>query len=182
MPSNSRHRHVDHAEIERQTKETEVKIDFDDSLKKVLSELEKLPEKIGQNLVRGALRAGAKVFADAAKQNVPVDDGDLKGSIRVSSRRDRIRGGYGAQVRAGKRGARHAHLVEFGTKPHKIKGPVVLNGKVYRNIKHPGARPNAFMRRTFDANGARAFEAYADYIRKRFDKELAKAARGDGEE
>lgn len=148
---------------------------FEASLKNVLARLDELPDKIQENIVRGALRAAAKPLLEAAKRNVPDASGNLRDSIRISSSFDRRSGEIRTRVKAGrKRGPFYAPMIEFGTQPHTIKGPVVLNGKVYRNIKHPGARPNGFMRRAFDSSGDAVVQAYADYMRTRLDKELAK--------
>lgn len=49
--------------------------------------LDSLPAKIEGKLMRGALRAGQKVMLDEARLKVPVDDSDLKKSLRISFRR-----------------------------------------------------------------------------------------------
>lgn len=155
---------------------------FDESLRAVLAELDKLPAKIEQNVARGALRAAAKPMLDAARANVPVQSGALRDSIRISSNIDRRAGEIRTSVKAGgktKSGdAYYAHMVEFGTKAHTIKGPVLLNGRWYRNIKHPGSRSRGFMRRAFDASGDAVLAAYAEYMRRRIPKELGKHGRG----
>ncbi len=98
--------------------------------------LSALPAKIEGNIMRAALRAGAKVIADDAKANAPVAApgsknkkifggyaGALRDSIRVSAR---MRGGtVTASVKAGgtaKSGATtyYARMVEYGTAPHLI--------------------------------------------------------------
>ena len=43
--------------------------------------LEQLPAKLEANVMRGAMRAGAKVIADAAKDNVHTVSGALAASI-----------------------------------------------------------------------------------------------------
>lgn len=155
---------------------------FDESLKAVLAELDKIPAKIEQNIVRGALRAAAKPMLEAAQTNVPVKSGALRDSIRISSNVDRRAGEIKVTVKAGGKTKKgdpyYAHMVEFGTKPHVIKGPVRFNGKWYMNLQHPGSRPSGFMRRAFDATGGAVVEAYADYMRKRIPKELAKNGGG----
>lgn len=106
---------------------------------KGLSELQKfldqLPAKLEANVMRGALRSGAKIIEAAAKANVSVSPpanktfggyaGALRDSIRVSAR---IYGGgrVTASIKAGgknkKTGADvfYAKWVEFGTRPHLI--------------------------------------------------------------
>lgn len=106
-----------------------------------------LPEKIQNNIMRGALRAAGNVIADEARRRVPARSGQLKASIRTSVRPMKL--GIVASVKAGDRfrvfkgkgsvnkkvayrTARsgggfnyhapfYAHFVEFGTKPHLIK-------------------------------------------------------------
>lgn len=115
---------------------------------KGLSELNKflqqLPAKIEQNVMRGALRAGANVIKDEAKRLVPVSApnsrdkkrygfraGTLRDSIRVSAR---VKNGrVTASVYAGgqtKSGAEvyYASWVEFGTAAHAIMAKQA-NGK-----------------------------------------------------
>lgn len=106
-----------------------------------------LPEKIQNNIMRGALRAAGNVIADEARRRVPARTGQLKASIRVSVRntlngviasvkagdRFRVFKGKGKSIKgAAYRTARagggfnystpfYAHFVEFGTRPHIIK-------------------------------------------------------------
>jgi HK97 gp10 family phage protein len=98
--------------------------------------LQQLPAKMEQNVLRGALRAGANVIKDEAKRLVPVSApnsrnkkrygfraGTLRDSIRVSAR---VKNGrVTASVYAGgqtKSGAEvyYASWVEFGTAAHAI--------------------------------------------------------------
>src|SRR5687768_18123330 len=81
--------------------------------------LDLLPVKIEKNVMRGGLRAGIKKFHEAAKANVPVDEGDLRDSLRVSTRSRR--GRVTATLKAGGEGAFHAHMVEYGTAKHLIE-------------------------------------------------------------
>jgi HK97 gp10 family phage protein len=137
---------------------------------KGLSELNKflqeLPGKIEANVVAGGLRAGAIVFRDAVREAIPVDSGLTKKDLKISTRKDRRTGLVTAKL-AFKRRAYIARFIEFGTKPHKIKGPVTLNGKVYSGVAHPGARPRPFMRPAFDGQTKAATYAFGAYIRKR---------------
>ena len=145
-----------------------------------LSELDKLlkelPAKIEGNIMRGAMRAGAKVFADRAKQMVPVKSGQLRDSIKVSTRSKR--GRVSATVRAGGKKAFYAHMVEFGTARHLIKPrkrkSLFFAGIAREVVDHPGASPKPFMRPALDGGQVEAVNAAADYIRKRLAKEAAK--------
>lgn len=139
--------------------------------------LRELPVQIEKNVLRGALRVAGKVFEAEAESLVPVDDGDLKESIRVSAGAKR-NGRVWAHVKAGGKKAPHAHLVEFGTRPHEIrpKGAVSLffAGIFSKVIQHPGSKPQSFMRRAFDRKAAAAIAAFVDYAKGRIEK-LAKA-------
>ena len=167
--------------------------------------LEGLPAKIEGNVMRGALRAGANVFRDAARRAAPEDSGALRKSIRVASRRQRRRTGWvNIDVKAGNKEAWYANQIEFGTasfytgsgksvgKPYVIRakdedGAEVKLSRKRRSLRfgntfasqvmHPGIKPNPFMRQTFDspANQAAAIEATAAYIRRRLPKEITKA-------
>lgn len=160
---------------------------------KGLSELSKflqqLPEKMRANVMRGALRAGAKEIEAQAKALVPVDSGRLRDSIRVTTKR--MDGGVMAIVRAGGRSGKktvlqaksgrqfaghavayYAQWVEFGTAAHQIaatdaKHPVFFGGMFAQKIDHPGAKPHPFMRPALDSRAQAAVVAAAEYIKKR---------------
>lgn len=145
-----------------------------------LSELDKLlkelPAKVERNILRGAMRAGAKVFEGRAKQLVPVKSGQLRDSIKVSTRSKR--GRVSATVRAGGKKAFYAHMVEFGTARHFIKPrkrkSLFFAGLAREVVDHPGSAPKPFMRPALDNSQREAVNAAADYIRKRLAKEAAK--------
>lgn len=140
--------------------------------------LQALPVKIERNILRGAMRAGAKVVLEQAKVNVPVAEtsdrnreryggyaGALRDSLRIGSSRSR-KGRVTVAVRAGgtktKTGADvyYAHWVEYGTKPHS-------NGK--RGM-HPGARPHPFLRPAADTAQGEAVVAVGKYIYRRLEQ------------
>lgn len=152
-----------------------------------LRELEKklnaLPERIEKNVVRGALRAGARVIANEAKALVPVEDGTLKKSIRVSARVDRQAGQVRSKITAGNKEAFYAHMVEFGTAAHMIapkqtaepKKAIAFEvngeGVVVSHASHPGAKEKPFMRPALDNKATAAVEAFAEYAGKRIEAE-----------
>jgi HK97 gp10 family phage protein len=147
---------------------------------KGLAELEKalaeLPDKIERNILRSALRTGAKVIEAEAKTQVPVRTGRLRDSIRVSVR---LRGGKPvATITAGgrKKGqAWYAHLVEFGAKAHFIKPKkaksLLIAGLLRDGVDHPGATKHPFMRPALDAAGAAAVRAFGEQVRRRLTKQ-----------
>lgn len=60
----------------------------------------------------------------------------------------------------------HAHLIEFGTKPH-------INGGIFAGSKHPGTRAQPFARPAFDAESGTALSMITDALRA----EIMKAAK-----
>lgn len=138
--------------------------------------LKELPAKIEGNIMRGAVRAGAKVMETRAKELVPVDDGDLRDSIKVSTKSKR--GQVSATVRAGGKKAFYAHMVEFGTARHFIKPKkrksLFFAGMAREVVDHPGTSPKPFMRPALDNSQREAVDAAAAYIRARLAKEAAK--------
>ncbi len=149
--------------------------------------LQQLPAKMEKNVLQGALRAGAKVIADEAKLRVPKKTGRLRDSIRISARSQR--GTVTATIRAGGRDSRkrvvksatgrtkvqydqafYATWVEFGTKAHRIKARgkgMYFGGSWYKSVKHPGARPQPFMRPALDGKARDATVAAGRYIADR---------------
>lgn len=149
--------------------------------------LDQLPAKIEANIMRGALRAGAKVILADAKRRVPVAEpndenqrlyggraGLLRDSLRISTRMRRgqllVSIKAGGKVKGGG-DAYYAHFVEYGTKPHLIKaGPgkfLPLGNGFLTQVQHPGARKNPFMRTALDQSAQAAIEATREYVRKR---------------
>jgi HK97 gp10 family phage protein len=136
--------------------------------------LDSLPAKIEANIMRGALRAGAKVLATEAKGNIQSHSGKLAGSIRVSVALRR--GTVKAAVKAGGRGkgkasAFYAHMVEGGTQAHLITAPpgsaLNVGGTLVRSVQHPGARAKPYLRPALDSRAMDAVEAAREYIRTR---------------
>lgn len=141
--------------------------------------LQELPVKLEKNVLRGAIRAGAKVFLDEAKLRVPVASGKLRESLRISTRlvRGRVLGTVTAG--GGKANVFYAQFVEHGTAPHVIiagggtkAGRVLAAGAriLGAKVDHPGAAPKPFMRPAFDTKAQSALDTVAEYIRVRLGK------------
>lgn len=132
--------------------------------------LKSLPQKVEKNIMRSALRAGANVIKAEAKENVAVDDGDLKKSVRVSVSAKR-----GKIVAKVKSNLRHAHLVEFGTAAHKIEGKnggyLFFKGMGIKSVNHPGAKKQPFLRPALDTKSNAAIVAVGNQIRARLTKQ-----------
>ncbi|MDE2466756.1 MAG: HK97 gp10 family phage protein [Alphaproteobacteria bacterium] len=142
--------------------------------------LDQFPARMEANVVRGGLRAAAKVIRDEARRRCPVGDpatlpkghepGALRDSIRVSvsSRHGKIT----ASIKAGGKGnVYYAPMVEYGTARHLIKPKnrksLFIAGLFKELVEHPGATKKPFMRPALDAKCSEAADAIATYIRKR---------------
>lgn len=154
--------------------------------------MDQLPAKIEANVMRGAMRAGARVVLAEARQQVPVQDGDLRDSLRVGTR---SRGGtVTASVKTGHYTAR---WVEFGTAFHLIKvrpedrpsrttrrgekkySLKTINKMINRGslaigkqfvgpvVSHPGAQAKPYLRPALDSQAQSALLAIGEYIKKR---------------
>lgn len=133
--------------------------------------LQSLPAKMETNVMRSALRAGAAVYLAQVKQNIPVRDGDLRASARITTKKNRD-GSVSASVKVGNRQAFYAQMVEFGTRPHVIAprtgGGMQINGQfVGGAVEHPGSRPRPFMRPAADAQFTQAVAAVQKKVRDR---------------
>lgn len=152
---------------------SEVRID---GLAELQKALDTFAVNVQKKVMRGALRAGQKVILDQARANVPVASGDLRKSLRISTR---MKGAMAtATLKAGSKKAFYAQMVEFGTAAHLIKPKnaraLFFFGNASAAINHPGSKKKPFMRPAFDARAQASIEAFADYVRKRLAKETAK--------
>jgi HK97 gp10 family phage protein len=153
--------------------------------------LRTLPGKVQKNINRAMLRAGAVVLRDEVKQNVPVQSGDLRNSVRITSR---ARGEeVSASVKAGNSVAYYARFVEYGTRPHLVqiddrdrginrrtgrqisvttinrqRRSLQIGGNLIGpSVQHNGARPKPFMRPAVDTALPRAIDAMKKKLRER---------------
>lgn len=142
--------------------------------------LQDLPAKLEANVLRGGMRAGAKVIEAEAKRIVPVGTGpqagELRDSVRVSVRS--IKGKVQATIKAGGKKAWYARLVEFGTAAHLIRPKnrksLFFAAIAREEVHHPGAKKKPFMRPALDSKAPQAVQTLADYIRARLPKEFRK--------
>lgn len=132
--------------------------------------LQTLPAKMETNVMRSALRAGAAVYLAEVKQNIPVQQGYLRQSARITTRKSRD-GQVSASVKVGNHLAFYAHMVEYGTRPHTIapkRSAMQIGGQfVAGTVEHPGARPRPFMRPAADAQFSAAVAAVQKKVRDR---------------
>lgn len=158
--------------------------------------LKSLPAKVEGNVMRGALRAALTEVRKEVQAEVPVEDGDLRKSVRIRFRsRSQKFGVVRMHLVAGDKTAWYASLIEFGTgqfyagrggrskrkaykiKPRKRDGALLFGGKIRKEVTHPGIKPNPFMRRAFDQSQQRALNVMKTYIATRLPRELKKAGR-----
>lgn len=145
-------------------------------LKELQAALDQVPAKVEANIMRGALRAGAKPVLKAAqdnlRQNGSVDTGDLLASLRITSSRVR-RGTVTTSIVAGgerknKPKVWYAHIVEGGAIAHVIRA---RNGKLLAigvpSVDHPGFAGKPFLRPAFDSQATAAVQAVREYVRER---------------
>ena len=152
--------------------------------------LDQLPEKLQRNVLRGALRQGAKVQLARARALAPVADpsgrnkaefkgyaGALRDSLRISTS---TRGGIvRSHVTAGTSKTNklpyYAVMVERGTAAHFIKPKhrksLFFAGLNREVIHHPGAKKKPFMRPALDGTVQAAGAAIAAYLRRKLEKE-----------
>ena len=143
------------------------------------AQLQDLPARIEAKVLRGGLRAGARVIQQEAKRLVHDVSGALSASIRVTTQTRQ--GTVYALVIAGKHRAQddpyYAHWVEFGTAAHWIKPKnrksLFFAGLMREAVRHPGAQKKPFMRPALDTQAEAALSAMAGYIEERLAKELA---------
>lgn len=150
--------------------------------------LKQLPEKLERNVMRSALRAGAKHMAEKVKSNIPVAkpnevnvdkyggyEGALRDSVRIGTRSKR--GVVTAYVRAGGNSkgksadTYYAQWVEYGTTRHNIDskhGYLKINGRrVKAPVSHPGAKPHPFMRPAVDSESENSVVVIGNTVKER---------------
>lgn len=145
---------------------------------KLLRKLRLLPPK-ARELIGNALREGGAVVAADAKRRVPKVSGQLLRSIKVVSGNytpdnANVRGFGGpsqgdpeltVRVVAGNKIAWYARLVEFGTRPHILKGR-------FEGARHPGSKARPFFFPAYRANKRRVSFRVGKAIRQSV-KEIA---------
>jgi HK97 gp10 family phage protein len=141
-------------------------------LKELQALLNTLPAKMEANVMRSALRAGAKVVLEEAKQNVAVDQGILRDGLKIST--GIKKGTVKAAIKAKGKHGHVAHWIEYGTKPHKITaedGALFFGNTLTNSVDHPGITPRPFMRPALDSQAGAALIAVGEQVKKRLTKE-----------
>lgn len=135
-------------------------------LKELRQKLRELEGVGADKLLKSISRQAIDPYVQQAKDNAPVDDGDLRRSIgkEADKGKFRERGAIVAGPRR-KKGSRygqghHAHLVEFGTAPRFTK-----NGKYTGTM---GGR--RFLTRAWDSTKREVLKIYKDLLREEIKK------------
>ena len=155
--------------------------------KEIMDVLAKFPVEMESKIMRGMVSASGREIAKEAKRLAPIETGDLRRSIRVSSRSPK-NGEVTASIKAGGKrkgnpNVYYAHMIEFGTKAHVIKPnknrgkkAITFDGGVFADANHPGVTPRPFMRTAMDTQIQNALDASIKYARKRIAKEVKSLA------
>jgi HK97 gp10 family phage protein len=166
----------------------EIKLD-ELSLRRIKKAFEVLPDRIAQKVLGSSARFAMTPVIKEARRRVPVEHGVLRKSL--GSRLRKYRGGDTVFVAVGPRNGfrdpqtgqnpvNYAHLVEFGTGPHAIrgkKGVLKIGGLVIRGgVHHPGARPQPFLRPALDTQRREVRARFNYRINVGIERELKKLA------
>lgn len=131
--------------------------------------MQQLPARLEQNVLRGAIRAGAKPVQAEAKANAPKDTGQLADGIKI--RTGSRHGTVTARVRLTGPHAFIGPWLEFGTQAHRIVakdgGWLFFGGAFAKAIEHPGIRPRPFMLPALINQATPAVVAAAEYMKRR---------------
>ena len=125
--------------------------------KSLLKALSAFPKNIQNNVMTGAIRAGANVIRDEARVRVPKKTKALAKSIVSIKRRTETRNQVKFSVTPSKgknKAGWRAHFVEFGTSKMSAK---------------------PFLRPAFEVSENKSLDAAKNYIAKRIPEEVAKA-------
>ena len=164
-----------------------------EGLVELAGQLEKLKKTAQGAEVRAALLDGANLISDAAKARAPVAPyatnyrgraiapGGLKRSLAAAAGRQ-FKTFLQAYAFAFKKSAPHAHLVEFGTKPHTIaptNKKFLMFGNLFKRfskkVQHPGSRPIPFFRDAIRAQRGNVKRLLESRVKAAFDA-LGRAA------
>ena len=145
-----------------------VSIDWE-KLKKAL---QTLPVKVLNKVLKSGTLAAANVIVRRAKALVRVGkDKPGKKHLRDRIKAVKVKPMSSSEVRyTVSAGTSHAHLIEFGVRPHTVKGKMSVNGSVISSYEHPGSRAFPFMRPALDGSMPLAMER----MRKAFARNVKK--------
>ncbi len=171
-----------------------------EELEAALMQLEKQATR--RTVVRNALKKAAVPIASAMRDKAPVDDGDLRDSIRIGTK---IKGevgnaAYHKAMRAGFDKASAVKAMRDARREAKGSLPPVMmyagpserafyahlvefgtaphvNGGMFAGSQHPGTSPRPFVRPAWDEQQGVALAVLTDELRVQIDKAVARQAR-----
>ena len=156
---------------------TDFKIEGGEQLQKFLNTF---PVKLERRIVKRALKPGASLISKAAKSIVSRKSGKLRKAIAVRNVKNRM--SVQVYVRRGKgqkNDGWYAHMVEKGTKPHKIKPykgrkkVLAAGGVIYgRSVRHPGAKAMPFMKPALEQNVPEVLKTVASRMSLLIEREV----------
>ncbi len=130
---------------------------------------DQLPVKYEKNILRGALRAGAKPVQTEVKANIWKDTGEMQAGVKISTSSK-----GGTIIAKVKVTGKHAHIapwLEFGVAAHRILakdgGWMFFGGVFAKSIDHPGIQPRPVFRPALESQATNAVVAAAEYSKKR---------------
>lgn len=156
-----------------------------------LRAMKELPERVYAKVVGQAANYAMTPVLKDARRRCPRRDGLLAKSLGKKLKKYKRSGsavvlvgprkGF-KDIQTGADPVNYAHLVEFGTGPHRIPdpgtglkiGPIVIRG----TVDHPGARPQPFLRPALDGNKVTVLERYRKKLGTGIEREATKLGKG----
>lgn len=131
--------------------------------------MQQLPAKYEKNVLRGALRAGAKPVLGEVKANIWVQTGQLRDGLKISTS---AKGGTViAKVKVTGKHAFIAPWLEYGVAAHTITadkgGWLFFGGDFAKSVNHPGVQARPVFRPALDSQATAAVVAAAEYSKHR---------------
>lgn len=151
--------------------------------------LHTLRTRVQRKVLRKSVNAGATPIVKAARKGAPRRRGHLRQAmfkkVKTYARSGSVFAFVGARDRRMTDGAnpsKYLHLVEGGTRPHLIPGPLSFRTKagvptVVTNVQHPGSRGQHFLRRAGDSTRQAATAATLAKMTVETDREVAALAK-----
>ncbi len=132
-----------------------------EGLKGLQETLEKLAKKDSRRITRRGIAKIGQVIRKEMRNRAPIKTGLLRNSIGYKTFRSV--GGFRGTVGPGPK-VFYARFLEYGAARHFIPSKnaaerfVVIGGKVFSRVDHPGTSPRPFLRPAYDAVKVKAVE------------------------
>lgn len=139
-------------------------------------------DKAVRSALRNALRAAALPMRDAAKNRVPVDQGDLQRSIKIGPRRRRSGEdpdtlGVLIGIDANEQPAKEVPRKTRSGRSTTYRDPGVAGVGPITEFGRPGEAAKPFMRPAFDAEGEKTIQRFGHTAGPAIEKQAARIAR-----